>query len=366
MNLKNLRALKYLVAYSLPFTVAISFIYGGWLTYLPLIYAFGFIPGMELFLKADPHNLEQIEKELRSEDRLYDYLLYLLVPIQYTFLIWFLMVITDTTSSLEFWGRCIAMGILCGVIGINVGHELGHRHSKGEQLLAKLLLFSSLYGHFFVEHNYGHHKRVATAEDPATARKNEMLYSFWLRSIFLSYWDAWRIQVNFNKSYLRQAQKAKPELPSFVHWFKIHFIDWRNEMLNIHLAQVLLAGVIYYAFGWLGLQAFLVAAAFGIILLETVNYIEHYGLSRAKITERRYEKANPQHSWNSDHLMGRMVLFELSRHSDHHAHPHKKYQLLEHFDESPQLPTGYPGMMLLASIPPLWFYLMNKRIPKGN
>ena len=366
MNFKNLRALKYLLAYSLPFTVAISFLNDGWLTFIPLIYAFGFIPGIELLLKADPHNLNQIEKEVRREDRLYDWLLYLLVPLQYFFLFWFLVVITDTNSSLEFWGRSSAMGILCGVIGINVGHELGHRHSKREQLLAKLLLFSSLYGHFFVEHNYGHHKKVATAEDPATARKNEMLYFFWIRSIFFSYWDAWKIQGDFVKSYLRQAQKAQPQIPTSVHWFKVHFIQWRNEMLNIHLAQAALLGLILYAFGWLGLLTFITAAFLGIILLETVNYIEHYGLKRAKISPRRYETANPQHSWNSDHLIGRMVLFELSRHSDHHAHPHKKYQLLEHFDESPQLPTGYPGMMLLASIPPLWFAVMNSRIPKSN
>lgn len=358
------RALKYLVAYSLPATVAISFCTEGWLTFIPLIYAFAFIPGMELLLKADSGNASNLEKEIRRLDRLYDWLLYLLVPLQYLFLFWYLSIISETSMGLEFWGRSSAMGLLCGVIGINVGHELGHRRSKVEQRLAKLLLFSSLYGHFFVEHNYGHHKNVATAEDPATARKNEMLYSFWLRSIFMSYWDAWKIQVNFNKAYLRQAQKARPKDSSIVHRFKIHFIDWSNEMLNIHLAQALLLGVIYYAFGAWGLKAFLVAAAFGIILLETVNYIEHYGLSRAKITARRYEQANPQHSWNSDHLMGRMVLFELSRHSDHHAHPHKKYQLLEHFDESPQLPTGYPGMMLLASIPPLWFAIMNKRIPK--
>ncbi len=357
------RAFKYLIAYSLPASVAISFTTSGWLTFIPLIYAFGFIPGIELLIKSDPCNAGALEKEVRSKDRLYDWLLYLLVPLQYLFFFWYLSVISETTLGIEFWGRSVAMGLLCGVIGINVGHELGHRQTKVEQSLAKLLLFTSLYGHFFVEHNFGHHKNVATSEDPASARKNEILYSFWIRSIFLSYWDAWKIQLNFNKAFMRQAQKANPNSAKSILWLRIHFIEWRNEMLNIHLAQAILMGLVYLLFGLWALQAFFIAAFLGIILLETVNYIEHYGLSRAKITERRYEKANPQHSWNSDHLMGRMVLFELSRHSDHHANPHKKYQLLEHFDESPQLPTGYPGMMLLASIPPLWFHLMNKRIP---
>jgi alkane 1-monooxygenase len=360
-----MRALKYLLAYSLPLTVAVSFSFNGWFTFLPLIYAFGFIPGIDFLLKADGSNLESWEQEVRREDRLYDGLLYFLVPLQYVFLFWYLSIISETALGVEFWGRSSAMGLLCGVIGINVGHELGHRSNKIEQRLAKLLLFSSLYGHFFVEHNYGHHKNVATLKDPATARKNEMLYSFLLRSIFLSYWDAWKIQANFIKSFIRQAEKTNPGMPAFAYMFKIHFINWRNEMLNIHLLQASLLALVYFTFGWFGVQSFLLAAAFGIVLLETVNYIEHYGLIRAKISPLRYESANPAHSWNSNHLMGRLVLFELSRHSDHHAHPHKKYQLLEHYDESPQLPTGYPGMMLLASVPPLWFAVMNKKLPNS-
>jgi alkane 1-monooxygenase len=358
-----MKALKYLLAYSLPLTVVISFSLEGWFTFFPLLYAFGFIPGIELLLKADSTNIDNLEKEIRREDKLYDWMLYLLVPIQYVFLFWFLNIISETAIGLEFWGRSSAMGLLCGVIGINVAHELGHRHNKIEQGLAKLLLFSSLYGHFFVEHNYGHHKNVATVEDPATARKNEMLYGFLMRSIILSYWDAWKIQANFIKAYIRQDKKAQPGLPAFAYFFKINFIQWRNEMLNIHLLQASLLALVYFAFGWIGVKSFLLAAATGITLLETVNYIEHYGLSRLKLSSLRYESTNPAHSWNSNHLMGRMVLFELSRHSDHHAHPHKKYQLLEHFDESPQLPTGYPGMMLIASIPPLWFAIMNKKLP---
>jgi alkane 1-monooxygenase len=341
-----MRILKYLVAYSIPLSVALSFLLGGWWTFLPLVYAFGFIPLLEFILRPDPSNLERSQKEIIAEDPWYDYMLYLLVPIQYLFLIWFLFTVNETNTWLELVGRTSAMGIMCGVIGINVGHELGHRRKKWEQRLAQLLLGSSLYAHFFIEHNYGHHRNVSTPEDPASARYNESLYHFWLRSIWNSYWHAWQIQ-----SKMLKAQKRS-------------FWSLKNEMLIFHLGQTMLILMALIFFSWQGALAFMGAAIFGIILLETVNYIEHYGLSRQKVNDRRYEKASPLHSWNSDHLIGRLVLFELSRHSDHHAHPHKKYQTLDHFDESPQLPTGYPGMMLLATLPPLWFALMNPKIQR--
>ncbi len=338
------RFLKYLMAYSVPAVVWLSFQLEEWLSFLPILYAFFIVPLLELLFSANPRNLDKMEQDLIKDDSVYDWLLYLTVPLQYGTLVYFLFTIPNAQDGLSYWGHISAMGLMCGVIGINVGHELGHRTTKGEQRLAKLLLASSLYGHFFVEHNYGHHRNVATPEDPASARYNESLYAFWLRSIFYSYVHAWAIQ--------KQMLRGK----------KLGFWSAKNEMLMLHLGQFALALSIFLGFGLSGLLAFLAAAFIGMVLLETVNYIEHYGLSRVKLNERRYENANPRHSWNSDHIMGRLLLFELSRHSDHHAHPHRKYQILEHHDESPQLPTGYPGMMLLSSIPPLWFYIMNKRV----
>jgi alkane 1-monooxygenase len=133
-------------------------------------------------------------------------------------------------------------------------------------------------------------------------------------------------------------------------------------MIQVHLIQALFIFVIYFLFGTLPLLLFLAAALQGILLLETVNYIEHYGLQRKALSEGKYERAQPVHSWNSNHVIGRVMLFELSRHSDHHYMASRKYQVLRHHDHSPQMPTGYPGMMLLALVPPAWFYVMNKRV----
>src|SRR5437868_7936031 len=238
------------------------------------------------------------------------------------------------------------MGLLCGSLGINVAHELGHRINKFEQFLAKSLLLTSLYMHFFIEHNKGHHKNVATPEDPSSARYNEPVYTFYFRTVIFSYLSAWKIAGN-------DVQKQGYSI-----------FSWRNEMLQAHVIQILFVGLIIYFFGWLITIYFLLAAGIGIALLETVNYIEHYGLQRKKIAEGKYERAMPEHSWNSNHILGRIMLFELSRHSDHHYLASRKYQILQHHHEAPQLPTGYPGSMMLALVPPAWFYVMNKRVKK--
>ncbi len=330
----------------LPALAYVSFTSYGWQTFLPIIYAFVLIPLLELFIKADETNLSETEEQLRKKDPIYDWQVYLMVPVQCVIVFLFLnsigepeLVVTDII------GRITAMGLMCGVIGINVAHELGHRSKPHEQLMAKILLLSSLYMHFFIEHNQGHHKNVSTKEDPSSARRNEMLYAFWIRSVVFSYISAWKIQL----------EKLKKKGHSF---FSFH-----NEMLVFQFIQIALVSVIAYFFGWLVAGYFVLAAIMGFLLLETVNYIEHYGLSRDKRGDV-YERVMPQHSWNSDHVVGRLVLFELSRHSDHHYIASRKYQILRHIDESPQMPTGYPGMMLLATIPPIWFFVMNKKLEK--
>ena len=137
-------------------------------------------------------------------------------------------------------------------------------------------------------------------------------------------------------------------------------------MIWYQVIQASLVALVFLAFGWKAMLLFLLAATIGFLLLETVNYIEHYGLRRDKVSEHRYENVQPHHSWNSNHPIGRVLLFELSRHSDHHFEPHRKYQVLKHHEASPQMPTGYPGMMVLSTIPPLWFLVMNKRIDSEN
>ena len=338
-------SLKYLSAFSLPVMALGAFYFKGWLSFLPLIYAFGLIPLIELALKPNPRNLTRSEADLVENDRVYDWLLYFTIPVQWGFVVYFLFTLSHhSLQPYETVGLITSMGILCGIFGINVGHELGHRKSKQEQLLAKILLLSSLYLHFFIEHNRGHHKRVSTHEDPASARIGESLYLFWPRSLIYSYLSAWKLEINRLKKYQN------------------NWLFWRNEMLWYQFIQAALLGVLIYVFGLIATLYFVIATLVGMLLLETVNYIEHYGLSRKINKQGRYEKVAHSHSWNSNHVVGRLMLFELSRHSDHHYKASKKYQLLNHHDNSPQMPTGYPGMMLLALIPPLWFWLMHQKI----
>ncbi len=316
---------------------------GLWI-WLPIIYGFVLIPLVEMFLKPNDKNLDAAEETIAKNDRLYDLFLYFIVPLQYLALFVFLKIMQADMPVVDRVGHIMVMGLLCGTFGINVAHELGHRVNIIEQFLAKSLLLTSLYMHFIIAHNKGHHKYVGTPYDPASARFGEPLYLFWIRSITGVYVESWKIA---------NAEMKKKGLPAFHR---------KNEMLQFQLIQVTFCILMVYFFGIAVFAYFLVAAIMGILLLETVNYIEHYGLSRKPTGEGKYERAMPHHSWNSNHVIGRLMLFELSRHSDHHYQASRKYQLLRHYDNSPQLPTGYPGSMLLAAIPPLWFKVMNKKI----
>lgn len=342
----RLRIFKYLSPFLVFLGAIAGFLSHGFVVWIPLIYAFVAIPLLELFIRADESNLSEAEEELARKNKTYDLLLYAVVPLQYLSLALYLYSIAyDAQAGVDIAGKTAVMGLLCGVFGINVGHELGHRVNPFEQLLAKALLLTSLYMHFFIEHNKGHHKRVATPQDPGSARYGEMLYTFYARTIVFSYLSAWEIAG-------RDARKKG------CHTFSLH-----NEMLQFHIIQLLFIAVIFFVFGGFPTLCFLAAALMGILLLETVNYIEHYGLQRKAIGRDKYERAMPEHSWNSNHVIGRVMLFELSRHSDHHYLASRKYQVLRHHEHSPQMPTGYPGMMLLSMVPPLWFRVMHQLPP---
>lgn len=340
--------MPYFLSFILFALTFLSFSQEGTITYAPVIYSFMLIPLMELLGAADPSNPSEKEQKRRLSNKQYDYLLYLVIPLHFSCLIAFLITLNnhpniDTTT---YWGWLSSMGLLNGVFGINVAHELGHRPKKSEQRMAQALLMTTLYMHFFIEHNRGHHKYVATPEDPASARKWEPVYWFWFRSIFMSFFSAWKLE---NDRLKRKKQSI---------------FSWQNEMLRFTVIQSLLCLIILGVFGLQVVIGFLIAAVLGIILLETVNYIEHYGLLRHKVSEHRYENVMPKHSWNSNHKVGRWMLFELSRHSDHHHRPARKYQILEHHEDSPQMPTGYPGMMLISLVPPLFYWIVHPRLKK--
>ena len=341
------RFLKYASSFVSVAVILISMTVGGPWVFFAVIYAFGLIPFLELLMQGNEENYEKAEEEVLKRDMKFDLLLWVIVPIQ--FLMLGIFVTRVGNSAMPLWevvGYITAFGISCGVFGINVAHELGHRNTWYEQFMSKSLLLTSLYMHFFIEHNRGHHKNVSTDQDPASSRYGETLYAFWFRSVTDSWRDAWKLEND---------RLAKLNLP----WYSL-----KNEMLVYQLIQVALLVAISLFFGLKVMVAFILSSTLGFLLLETVNYIEHYGLRRKMIDGAYYEKVMPVHSWNSNHPIGRLMLFELTRHSDHHYMASRKYQVLRHFNQSPQMPTGYPGMMVLALFPPLWFRVMHPHIDK--
>lgn len=324
--------LRYLLALLLPASIYVGLLADGFWSFTALGFAFGLVPVLEAVLPTFAANLSEAQRAERLGQPWYDVLVLAQIPLHLGAIALFVKVVPEDRAAGDLTslvGHIAAMGVSCGTLAINVAHELGHRPNATYQRLAQGLLVTTLYGQFFIDHNLGHHKNVATPEDASTARYGEVLYAFWVRSIVGVWRTAWHL---------------KPLL-----------------MAVLFTAEVLML------FGfWLlapeALVPFLAAAVMGVLLLETVNYIEHYGLLRQKVSAHRYENAQPVHSWNSNHPLGRFMLFELTRHSDHHAHPHKPYPVLDHFDEAPQMPAGYPAMMVLAALPPLWFRVMNPRL----
>ena len=342
-----MKDLKYLFAYTIPLSTYVSFYLGGYFSFLTLVYAFILIPILELILNETDRKYSENEKEDRLKNFLFDGMLYLNLPIVFILLSYGLnKLIVNSYETYEIIGLIFSLGILLATNAINVAHELGHRKNILDRNLSKLLFLPCLYMHFYLEHNLGHHKNVGTQEDPATARYNQNLFHFWIESVIKQYFNAWSIQLRL------------------LSMEKRSFFSVKNDMFFYTIFQTGYLIFLFQIFGLMGMVYGIIAAVISFLFLETINYIEHYGLKRKKLPSGRYERVEKFHSWNSNHIVGRIVLYELTRHSDHHYKSNKKYQILENINESPQLPFGYPTSMLLAIFPPLWFHIMNKRIPK--
>ncbi|MGB5980697.1 MAG: alkane 1-monooxygenase [Nonlabens sp.] len=342
-----MKDLKYLTAYLVPVFCILGIALKGAFLWLTPFVIFGIVPLLELVMPQLTTNLAEEEKVSKLKNRFFDVLLWLNLPIIYGVLIYGVYSFSSTLySTAEVIGLIFSLGIVAGSNGINVAHELGHRQDSWERFIGKALLLPSLYMHFYIEHNYGHHQKAATVEDPASARYNENLYAFWVRSVPNQYLNAWKIQSQLLKSKNASFFSVKNDM----FWYQI-----------IQLSYIVGAGLV---FGWAVSVLLLAVAVVGFTLLEIINYLEHYGLQRKKKKSGRYEVVREIHSWNSNHALGRILLYELTRHSDHHYRASKKFQVLDYHEISPQLPYGYPTMMVIALIPPLWFNLVNKRVPE--
>lgn len=336
------RDFKYLFAYAIPTGTLISLYSSGWMSYFTVILVFFIIPVLELFAPRFTTNFTEKEQESRQDILYFDFLLFGNILWVAGILIIFFQQVSENEWSMSDWaGKTLSVGIMLGSNGINVAHELGHKKGVWHQWAARLLLWPCLYSHFTTEHNFGHHVRVGTPEDPATSRLGENIFAFWLRTITGSFISAWKIRL--------QHLAVRKNITALIYHPFVEFIAW----------PLLYLGCVGYFFGNSVVVSAVIVSFISVLLLETINYIEHYGLTRHKNENGRLQTVESFHSWNSDHEVGRVLLYELTRHSDHHYKAYKKYQNLDHHDNSPQLPFGYPTSILMALIPPVWFQLMN-------
>ena len=315
-----------------------------WTLWLPLVFLYAVIPLLDYLFPNDRNNPpEQIVPQLEA-DTYYRILNHVTVPLHFVTLIcgaWF--VASQDPGWFGLLGHSLMVGAISG-FGINTGHELGHKKNATDRLAARLVLAVPFYGHFQMEHNAGHHAEVATVEDSASARFGESIYKFSLREVPGGISRAWHLE---SKRLQRRGYRS---------------LSWRNEILQSYAVSALLYGGLLLAFGPVILPFLLIQTAFAWWQLTSANYIEHYGLLREKRGDGRYERCQPHHSWNANHIASNLLTFHLERHSDHHAYAARHYQSLRHFEDVPQLPSGYFGMFLLSYVPPLWYRVMDRKV----
>jgi alkane 1-monooxygenase len=308
------------------------------------IFLFGIAPVLDTLIGKDSQNPPHSVIASLEHDPYYRWCVYLFIPLQFTSLGWACAKWSSGTLSLvDSLGLATTIGVVGG-IAINTAHELGHKSETIERWLSKITLAQTGYGHFFVEHNRGHHVRVATPEDPASSRLGESFWAFLPRTVVGSLASAWEIE----KSRLQRKGKRAQCM--------------QNDAINAWAMTVVLFGVLLGVFGLSILPWLLIQAILGFSLLEVVNYLEHYGLARQKRPDGRYEPCAPRHSWNSNNLISNLLLYHLQRHSDHHAYPSHRYQVLRSFEEAPELPSGYGTMVVIAPITPLWRRIMDPKV----
>ena len=315
--------------------------------WLPVAFIYLLVPLLDLVLGEDQSNPPESAVAALESDRYYRVITYLVVPILWLVFAGNVMYLCTHALPLHAQLAVVLGAGLCGGFGINLGHELGHKNNGFERWLAKIALAPTAYGHFFIEHNRGHHRDVATAADPASSRLGENIYAFVLREMPGAFKRAWRLERD------RLQRTGQPV-------WSLH-----NEVLQPALMTVMLWAALVAAFGWVALLYCVLIAFWANFQLTSANYIEHYGLLRRTDAGGHVERCQPHHSWNSNHVFSNWIVFHLQRHSDHHAHPLRRYQSLRHFENLPELPNGYMGMFVLCYIPPVWFALMDSRVARA-
>jgi len=335
----------FLLALTLPLMVVAGYALGGAWNFLTIVFSYFLLPFLDLWSGIDLSKPGKDEVLQLERDPWYRAILYLGALENFALLVFGAWVVTH--ASLPWYalaGFVLSVGTSSGSVGIVVAHELGHHVSKWDRILSRALLVSVCYMHFYVEHNRGHHSHVATPDDPASARYDEGLYAFLPRTLIGSWTHAWELE----RERLAKSGSGPWSIGNPMLWCVI----W-PALLATALGLVFGAAAVWYFF----LQAFI-----AVVLLEAVNYIEHYGLERGLKADGSRERMTVAHSWNSSQRLSNYFLFNLTRHSHHHIQAQRHYQALAHEDESPQMPAGYAGMLMLAFFPPLWKRVMHPRL----
>lgn len=333
-------------AMGMPFYGYLMYEWTGWSVFwwFSPIFVYAILPALDWVFGEDDNNPPDSVMESLKAERYYRWAVYLAIPAQWAMFVWGTwMSVHGDLLWYQWLGLLFSVGFTSG-LAINVAHELGHQTSPVERWLAKFALAPVLYGHFYVEHNRGHHVRVATPEDPASSRFGESFYEFLPRCVIGSLRSAWEIEAK------RLQREGRPA------W------SLDNDLIQGWLVSLALFSVMTLWLGWAALPFMLLQALYGGSLLEVVNYLEHYGLKRQQREDGSYERCQPHHSWNSNHIATNVFLYHLQRHSDHHAYPTRSYQTLRNFDGLPRLPSGYGAMIPIAYLTPLWYWLMNPRV----
>ncbi|NCF51875.1 alkane 1-monooxygenase [Gammaproteobacteria bacterium] len=311
---------------------------------LPFLLNYGLGPVIDWLLGEDRNSPPDAVIPKLERDTYYRRLTYIAVPMHFVTLFgvaWY-----AATQNLSWWAF-LGLGAVAGLtagLAINTGHELGHKNSRFEKWLAKIVLAIPAYGHFTIDHNLGHHRKVSTPEDPSSSRMGESIYKFARREMPGAFKEAWSIETDRLQRRNRSA------------WHP------NNQILQSYAITLLITVALVAMFGWIMVPFLLLHHLLAWWGLTSANYVEHYGLLRRKDADGKYERCQPHHSWNSNHIYSNVVLFHLQRHSDHHANPLRRYQSLRHFDNLPELPNGYFGVYVLAYIPSLWFRVMDRRL----
>lgn len=302
------------------------------------------IPTLDRIIGEDTNNPpEEVIRKLEA-DPYYARIVKSYIPVQY--LVTFIGAYLATRKGVPLsdqLGIALSVGVINGV-AINTAHELSHKHDKVDQLLSLAALAPTGYGHFRVEHPYGHHKRAATPEDPASSKMGETFWEFLPRTVIGSFKSAIEIETR------RLQRKGKG------------FWTTENELLQGWAMSAGLYATLVTIFGKKVIPFIAIQAVYGFGLLEVINYVEHYGLKREDLGNGKYARTMPEHSWNSNNIVTNLFLYQLQRHSDHHAYPTRSFQALRHFEDAPQLPGGYASMILPAYIPSWWFKIMDQRV----